>query len=254
MGNRELPREMVAGAEDALSNLDSAIRLYLFERHRPSYRTVLMNIRILLFDFHNTKNFGDRWSGQCLLEAVYGDGGDIFLQSLNAKAYGLDDVRRQSGVAPGFEISSDPEYKLRVARISKYLIPLPQWKDEKILWVRNKILTTECVLSHLADKEGAHNISRQHKKDWRNHLLGAAIESETLDRQETHARHFDVPTEQFVVNAGTKLLFARKMMNNHFVKLFDYPVTRITDYEINDFNIRKAKPKIAIRFEDPKPL
>lgn len=244
-------REMEAIARDALSNLDKEIRSYLFEEHRPSYRTVLTNIRILLFDTRTPHSYEQELRGKCLLEAVYGDEKSLFLQSMNAVRYGFD-VILQTGVAPGFDLSSNPEYQIKIARTGKQLMPLPKWKDENILILNEKTYTVGCVLRDLANLEGAHGFNKRKKGDWRKHLLGISFDSKPFNDQELPVRYFDVPTEQFVINAGLKLLFAHKLVSSRKVRLFDCPVTRITDHEINTFNLKKTKANIRTRIEDSK--
>ena len=248
----ELSREMKTGATDALANLDSAVRLYIFENQRSAYRTVLTNLRVLLLDKHAVRSFGGRWkkTNLCLLEAVYGHGDCIFLQSLKI----MDMIGYIPGLLYGPSLYSDPAALIKRARRADHLMPLNAWLDEGYVEDQGNIKEVRTLLDDLADKEGAHVIGvGKGTKDWRKRIPGGVIIRDTDEEYSEHGergerdRGFGMAWEQFAIDAAIKLLFACAWKHGLLVRLFDYPTTTISDEYIDEFINRNAMSSAIVR-------
>ena len=100
------------------------------------------------------------------------------------------------------------------------------WKNALFADTHGAVRKTSNILQDIADKEGAHVISNWGKKDWRN-KAGIAITSKNpreMTPEEIEALPYGANWEQFVIEAGAKLLYARKWEQSQWKQLFDFQI------------------------------
>lgn len=225
--------ELRSSVGDALANILTGIREYVFNGQRSQYRSVAIELRKLLLDKNSAQSFiGKSKNPKNLFELAYGHGDRIVLQSL-APHKGL--VAEDGWISVGPPLYRDLTGIISDAGADGRLLPLRQWLDECPVHDSDGALRkTGKILQEIADKEGAHIIRAQPAKDWRSKGGGIALTSRnpqemTLD--EVATLPYDLNWQQFVIGAGARLLYARRREAGGLRKLFD---TRQLDDAIQD--------------------
>ena len=232
--NEDLPRELARAFDDAADNLRIAVRTYILDNQRSQYRTVAVQLRILLLDENSARSFvgkGSKSKSKSLLELVYGNQDKILMQSLLPKER-LDPKDGWRDVGP--PLYGDPRALLAEARNNDRLVSLRKWLSECPVYDdRGGVRQTQTVLQDIADKEGAHSIKAWGGKDWRN-KAGIALTSrnpQAMTLDEVAALEYGLNWEQFVIGAAARLLYACRREEGALRKLFD---TKSLDLLIRD--------------------
>lgn len=225
--------ELRSSVGDALANILTGIREYVFNGQRAQYRSVAIELRKLLLDKNSAQSFvGKSKNSKSLFELVYGHGERIVLQSL-APHKGL--ASEDGWVSVGPPLYRDLTGIISDSSAAGRLLPLRQWLDECPVHdsdgARRK---TGKILKEISDKEGAHIIRSQSAKDWRSKGGGITFASrnpQKMPLDEVATLPYDLNWQQFVIGAGARLLYARRREAGGLRKLFD---TRVLDIAIQD--------------------
>ena len=223
--NKEAPRALMSAVEDSLANIRLGVELYVGASHRSVYRMVAVELRKLLLDQDSVRSFVGSTQKRCnLFEAAFGKGDKIYIQSFLTKSGTVTEDGYISVGPPLYPNSVSIVYS---ARGDDRLVPLRDWLGEcPVRDANGAVRKTSNILQDIADKEGAHVISNWGKKDWRN-KAGVAITSKSpreMTPEEIEALPYDANWEQFVIEAGAKLLYARKWEQSQWKQLFDFQI------------------------------
>lgn len=210
--------ELKRGVQDSINIIKRNIKAYVFEEDNSVYRTVAVELRKLLLDKSASATFIEKGkkNNKSLFELYYGDGTDILLRSFLNPRKNTKKTESNSHTVTSTLYLNRADI-LHKAMGEKNLINLNQWLDEPLLYHKSKLQTLRMVLNHIADKEGAHIINPEKRKD---NIMGTAI---TLISEPITSSNvaFLVASDnnwtQLIIDAGMRLLNARRASDKSFL-------------------------------------
>ena len=204
--------ELEKGVQHSISNIQRSVKAYVFDGDDPAYRVVAVELRKLLLDTNAASSFEkvrSKKNKRNLFELYYGNGKNIYLRSF------LSPRGKERTSAPKNYMDVSPNiYKNRsdilyIATHERDLVKLSEWLDEAFVYDRNgSIMKVRTVLGRIADKEGAHIIST--RKDDREDIR-IAFAGGPPSLEEAESLNYIEHWEQFVIDAGMRLLDSRKI-------------------------------------------
>lgn len=212
-----VPPNLKKSVEDALRNIAINIKNYVYDGERSTYSTVAVELRKLLLDHHSVESFGSpagREKG--LFETCYGNSKHICIQSFLRRSIGTG----WSHVAPTPYVH--PLDIVNCARQNfRKLVCLSDWLEETPFHDRSgSAMKVRTVIQEIADWEGAHIISQ--KK--RNRRVDASLAVIYYGDSSEMSKEKDTPYiqhwEQFIIDAGVRLLLAQKKHQGQTEPLF----------------------------------
>lgn len=205
---------------DSIANVRMGVTAYVFAGQRAAYRTVAVELRILLLDSNTARSFGATGARPTLLGLAFGRLDQIDIQSMRpgpANDAGWVDI--------GPPLYPDPRDILRRASGLDQRMSLRDWLGESpVRDARGAVRRTDRVLKDIADKEGAHSIRDWGGRDWRETGVGVAVapvDPREMTVEEVASLPYDANWEQFVIVAGASLLYARKRQQGRWTPSFE---------------------------------
>ena len=205
--------EIERGVQHSISTIRRSIQAYVFERDDSAYRVVAVELRKLLLDTNAAASFVPRSRKKnrmrTLFELQYGNGNNILLRSF------MPDPENEEKSESGDYIPVTPNiYANRIeilcgATHGGSFVTLPVWLDEPFVYDNDgAVLKVRTVLKNIADREGAHIINLKGKD--KREPAGLAFPSGPIKPEDAPFMDFVEHWEQFVIDAGMRLLDARR--------------------------------------------
>ncbi len=232
--------ELKRGVQDSINIIKRNIKAYVFEEDNSVYRTVAVELRKLLLDKNAPATFIEKGkkNNKSLFELYYGDGADILLQSfLNPRENTKKTESNSHTVTSAFYLNRVDILHKAIGESN--LVSLNQWLDEPLLYHKSKLQTLHMILNHIADKEGAHIINPEKRKD---NIMGTTI---TLVSEPITSSNvpFLVASDnnwtQFIIDVGMRLLNARKASDKKF--LIKHNIIIPENYSSAQIEFRRGK-------------
>ncbi|MYB48628.1 MAG: hypothetical protein F4X72_05060 [Dehalococcoidia bacterium] len=237
--------EIERGVQHSISTIRRSVEAYVFERDDSAYRVVAVELRKLLLDTNAAASFAPKSRGnknkRSLFELHYGRGKNILVRSFMPDT---EDQKRSE--SEDYMAVSPSIYKSRIdilcgATSGSRLVALPIWLDEP--FVHNDdgaVLKVRTVLQDIADKEGAHIIrlaGRDKREDVRVAFAPGPVSGEDIASLD-YVEHW----EQFVIDAGMRLLDARSSTNGH--PLIAHGID-VPDRKVQTTKVEKIRPGLV---------
>lgn len=206
---------------DSIDNVKLGVKAYIFDGRRAAYRTVAVELRKLLLDANSARSFGARGKAPTLFRLAFGRPDKIYLQSLRARS---DSDRGAGYVDVGPPLHPDLKDILRHASDDDRLVSLREWLNESpVRDAHGAVRKTSSTLLDIADKEGAHAIHGWGKKDWRDQagIALSPVSRGKMTMDEIAGLPYAANWEQFVIGAGSRLLYARRRRGDQWESLID---------------------------------
>ena len=208
--------ELKRGVKDSINIIQRNIKVYIFEKDYSVYRTVAVELRKLLLDNNASASFDKKEKQNCksIFELYYGT--DILLKSFlefkKDQSKSNSDVFFRQCTPNGYIRREDILYHA-ISNNSK-LVPLRKWLNEPFVYHESGAgYTPYKLLNHMAGKEGAHIINPK-KGD----ITGPAI---SILHKDTPNLPLGIASincwKDFVIDAGVRLLNARRMTDKNFI-------------------------------------
>ncbi len=212
--------ELIAAVRDAIANIKLGVKAYVFDGQRSAYRTVAVELRKLILDADSARSFDASRKAPTLFGLVFGRLDRIYLQSLLPRRPGSE--REDGWVDVGPPLHRDPRDILRRASSDNHLVSLREWlKESPVRDAHGAVRNTSSTLRDIADKEGAHVIRNWGKKDWRAQAGIAWAPIAQIESGDVADLPFGANWEQFVIGAGSRLLYTRSWRGNQWESLID---------------------------------
>lgn len=234
-------QKLIEDVRDALDNIEGAIVDYIYENKRAAYKTVATNLRTLLADDASAQSFVPK-TKRNLFELCWGPGTKIHVQSFDVKA--PSDL---SYIVPP-ALYRYPTDIVWYASQDSHLVSLSQWLSEYPITNHPEAKAAGNVgdtLRWIASNSGAHAFNKNN--DPRHDMVVALPtddEIAKLGSQGVLDKYYGLNWEQFVVDAGMRLLSARVNRRGQMVRLFDHGVPIPTEPVMYPYRVMvKAEKK-----------
>ena len=238
-------REFERAVQHSISNIRRSVKAYVFEREDSAYRVVAVELRKLLLDTNAAASFAPRSRTKkrkrSLFELQYGSGKNILLQSFMPEPQEQKRSEAEDYIAVSPRIYASRIDILCGATRGDRLVTLPVWLDEP--FVHNNhgaVLKVRTVLEEIADREGSHIISlkgRDKREDVRIAFAPSPVSGEDVTSLE-YVEHW----EQFVIDAGMRLLDARSSTDGHSLVAHGIDVP---ERQIETTRVEKIRPGVS---------
>lgn len=217
--------EMQKGVQHYINIIKRSIKAYVFEEDDSMYRIVATEMRKLLLDTNAAASFTkDKKNKMSLFELFYGNGKNILLQSFLEILKGEQRTESNNRVPVTPTIYFSRSDILCEAMYDDNLVSLPKWIEEPFVYDNflGTVQTPRMILNYMAGKEGSHIINPK-KTDIRK-----GPQMALTDRIPTSSELPDFPNHwaQFIIDAGMRLLNARRASDKKFLIKHDIVVLK----------------------------
>ena len=232
--------EIERGVKHSISNIQRSVRAYVFDGENSAYRVVAVELRKLLLDTNAAASFATkgrkRKKNRSLYELRFGSGKYIYLRSF------MPDPEDQQGSREYMAVSSNVYTNridiLRKATHGGRMVSLPVWLDEPFVHSNDgTVMKVRTVLQDIANKEGAHVI-RLEGRDRRTNAR-IAFTSGPVTTKDVTTLDFLEHWEQFVIDAGMRLLDARRLADGD--PLIEHGIN-VPERQVRTTRIEKIRP------------
>ena len=237
--------EIERGVQHSISIIRRSVEAYVFERDDSAYRVVAVELRKLLLDTNAAASFAPRSRKKkrkrSLFELQYGIGKNILLRSFMPEPQEQERSESEAYMAVSPSIYANRIDILCGATRGGRLVTLPVWLDEP--FVHNNdgaVLKVRTVLQDIGGREGAHIISlkgRDKREDVRIAFAPGPVNGEDVTSLD-YLEHW----EQFVIDAGMRLLDARSSTDGHTLIAHGIDVPEM---QVKTTRIEKIRPGIG---------
>ena len=239
-----LMSELARGVDHSIGNIRRSVKAYVFDGDDSAYRVVAVELRKLLLDTNAAASFAPKVkkgkNKRSLFELHYGSGKNILVRSFIPEQADKESPESNDYVAVSPNIYPNRTDILWTATHGGRLVNLLAWLDEP--FVHNNsgaVMKVRTVLHYIAGKEGAHIISskgRDEREDVRIAFSASLVATEDVPSLE-FVEHW----EQFVIDAGMRLLDARRAANGH--PLIAHGVS-VPERQVTTTRLEKIRPGI----------
>lgn len=216
MSTQHYKAELEEGVQGSIDNIIRSIKAYAFDNGDSAYQVVAVELRKLLLDTNAAASFlpkskkRKRQRNRNLFELRYGNGQNILLRSFvpNPQTKREREARDWLSVTP-------PIYRNRIDILAQAtqrarLVRLPIWLNEPFVFDHEGVaMRVGDVIKDIADKEGAHIISSRGREPKGDRDIGIAFITTMPEPEDLPSQDFVKHWEQFVIDAGMRLLNAQ---------------------------------------------
>ena len=240
-------KEIERGVRHSISNIQRSVNAYVFEREDSAYRVVAVELRKLLLDTNAAASFAAKGrkskKNKSLFELQFGSGKYLHLRSFIPDP--VNQKRAEDYIAVTPNVYANRIDILCNAMHGGRMVTLPAWLNEPFVHNSNgTVMKVRTVLQNIADKEGAHiiNLSERDKRtDVRIAFAPGPVKGEDVTSLD-FVEHW----EQFVIDAGMRLLDARRSTDGH--SLIEHGID-VPERQVTTTRIEKIRPGM----ENPSP-
>ena len=234
------------GIQHSISTIRRSVEAYVFERDDSAYRVVAVELRKLLLDANSAESFAPKKRkkkrrSRSLFELQYGRGENILLRSFMPDPKDQESSESEKYIAVSPNIYADRIDILSEATREGSLVTLPVWLEEP--FVHNNdggVLKVRTVLHDIADKEGAHIINLK-GKDKREDVR-IAFATEHVSGEDVASLDYIEHWEQFVIDAGMRLLNARSSTDGYLLIAHGIDVP---EKQVKTTRVEKIRPGLG---------
>ena len=232
--------EIERGVRHSISNMQRSVKAYVFDGEDAAYRVVAVELRKLLLDTNAAASFAPKGrkskKNKSLYELHFGSGKYIHLRSFMPAPE--DQKKAENYVTVSPNVYSSRIDILCNAMQGGSMVPLHDWLNEPFVHNNNgAVMKVRTVLQNIADKEGAHIINlgeRDKRADVR-----IAFPPGPVRGEEVTSLDFVEHWEQFVIDAGMRLLDARRPTDGH--PLIEHGID-VPERQVRPIRIEKIRP------------